>query len=255
VNLAYTDIVSPINGVVVSRSVDVGQTVAASLQAPILFTIAEDLHKMQVDTSVAEADIGRLQSGMKATFTVDAYPSDRFEGTVRQIRHAPQNVQNVVTYDAVIDVDNKELKLQPGMTANCTFVYAERDDVLNVPNAALRFRPPPELMAELRKQGGAPAEEWRRPGSGGGGAGADGGHSGRRQGGASNEPPDRRTVWVLRDERPTPVHVRIGISDGTRTEIVEGELKPGDQVITDASSDTPSSAPGMGPGGGFRRVF
>ena len=139
INLDYTRIVSPTNGVVISRSVDVGQTVAASLQAPTLFLIAEDLQKMQVDTSVAEADVGKLRSGMSATFTVDAFPNERFAGVVRQIRNAPQTLQNVVTYDAVLDVKNPELKLRPGMTANVTFVWAERQDVLRVSNAALRF--------------------------------------------------------------------------------------------------------------------
>src|SRR5262249_11900968 len=147
VNLHYTSILAPINGVVISRSVDVGQTVAASLQAPTLFTIAEDLERMQVDTSVAEADVGKLAPGMRATFLVDAYPSERFSGTIRQIRNAPQTVQNVVTYDAVIDVSNPELKLKPGMTANVTVAYAERADVLRIPNAALRFRPPPDMLA------------------------------------------------------------------------------------------------------------
>src|SRR6202012_4212054 len=129
-------------GTVISRSVDVGQTVAASLSAPTLFTIAQDLTKMQVDTSVAESDVGKLQPKMPAIFTVDAYPNERFRGTVRQIRNAAQTVQNVVTYDAVIDVDNKELKLKPGMTANVTFVWAEKRDTLKVPNAAMRFKPP-----------------------------------------------------------------------------------------------------------------
>src|SRR5215470_14532084 len=148
VNLKYTIIKSPINGVVISRSVDVGQTVAASLQAPTLFTIAEDLKKMQVDTSVAEADVGKLVPGMNATFTVDAFPGEKFKGTVRQIRNAATVVQNVVTYDAVIDVENQmmpsstEFKLRPGMTANVTFIYAEKDDALRIPNAALRFHMP-----------------------------------------------------------------------------------------------------------------
>src|SRR5262249_16962441 len=141
-NLKYTVIKSPISGIVISRSVDVGQTVAASLQAPTLFTIAEDLKKMQVDTSVAEADVGKLSADMPATFTVDAFPGERFKGKVRQIRNAATAVQNVVTYDAVIDVDNAELKLRPGMTANVTFVYAQKDNALRVPNAALRFRMP-----------------------------------------------------------------------------------------------------------------
>jgi HlyD family secretion protein len=241
VNLAYTDIVSPTNGVVISRSVDVGQTVAASLQAPTIFVIAEDLAKMQVDTNVAEADVGRLRPGMAATFTVDAYPSEVFRGVVRQIRNAPQTVQNVVTYDAVIDVENPELKLKPGMTANVTFVYAEKDDVLRVPNAALRFRPPPSLLAAGRNAGGA------RPGS----AAAAPGAGGRPPAGgtrAGSEPADRRTVWVLDGEQPQPKRIRIGISDGSLTEVVEGELKAGDVVITDATGGPPS-----GPAAGLRR--
>ncbi|HSP20502.1 MAG TPA: efflux RND transporter periplasmic adaptor subunit, partial [Myxococcaceae bacterium] len=149
VNLAYTKIESPIDGTVISRSVDVGQTVAASLQAPTIFTLAGDLQKMQVDTSVAEADVGKLAPGMEASFAVDAFPDERFRGTIRQIRNAPQTQQNVVTYDAVIDVANPELKLRPGMTANVTVVYADRQEVLRVPNAALRFRPPPEMLAGL----------------------------------------------------------------------------------------------------------
>src|SRR3954471_3961536 len=145
VNLDYTTIVSPTTGVVISRSVDVGQTVAASLSAPTLFLIAEDLTKMQVDTSVSEADIGKLKPDMAAMFTVDAYPSKVFRGTIRQLRNAPQTVQNVVTYDAVIDVSNPALELRPGMTANVTFIHDQRDSALRVPNAALRFQPPPEL--------------------------------------------------------------------------------------------------------------
>src|SRR5512133_3066104 len=165
VNLAYTKIVSPTDGVVISRNVDVGQTVAASLQAPTIFVIAEDLARMQVDTNVAESDVGKLQSGMDATFTVDAYPGERFRGTVRQIRNAPQTVQNVVTYDAVIDVRNPDLKLRPGMTANVSFVWAQRQDVLRVPNAALRFRPTRELLAAMGagKRGAAGAGPARAP--------------------------------------------------------------------------------------------
>ncbi|HLU68600.1 MAG TPA: efflux RND transporter periplasmic adaptor subunit [Kofleriaceae bacterium] len=148
-NLAYTTIVSPIDGVVISRDVVVGQTVAASLQAPTLFTIAEDLAKMEVHTSVAESDVGSLAPGMPVEFTVDAYPSERFRGTVKQVRYSPTTVSNVVTYDAVVAVDNPELKLRPGMTADVTFLTEEREDALSVPNAALRFRPPPEVLAEL----------------------------------------------------------------------------------------------------------
>ncbi len=236
VNLAYTDIVSPTSGVVISRSVDVGQTVAASLQAPTLFVIAEDLSKMQVDTSVAEADVGRLQDGMAATFTVDAYPSETFEGRVRQIRNAPQTVQNVVTYDAVIDVGNPELKLRPGMTANVTFVYAEKDDVLRVPNAGLRFRPPPDLFpapSPASPKAGVPA---RTSGA------AAGGRDGAAPRAAAR--PDQRTIWVLRESRPVPVRVRTGISDGSATEILEGEVEPGEQVVTDVSGGS-GGASGM----------
>ncbi|MCI0659011.1 MAG: efflux RND transporter periplasmic adaptor subunit, partial [Acidobacteria bacterium] len=179
INLAYTTIVSPTDGMVISRNVDVGQTVAASLQAPTLFSIAEDLRKIQVDSSVAEADVGKLRPGMEASFFVDAYPSERFTGTVRQIRNAPQTVQNVVTYDAVLDVSNPDMKLKPGMTANITFITSERDDVLRVPNSALRFRPPPEMLASLGKgsRGGgddATAQTGDARGAGGGG-GAQGG--------------------------------------------------------------------------------
>ncbi|HEY7957190.1 MAG TPA: efflux RND transporter periplasmic adaptor subunit [Polyangia bacterium] len=222
INLDYTTIVSPINGTVISRNVDVGQTVASALQAPTLFTIAEDLKKMQVDTNVAEADVGKLKAGMIASFSVDAYPTDRFKGVVRQIRNAPQSVQNVVTYDAVIDVDNSGLKLKPGMTANITFVYAEKDDVLRVPNAALRFNPPPSLLG--KKPGG-------------------GMHKRKRA-----EAPNQRTVWIDRGGQPVAVPIEIGVTDGSFTEVQSGALKEGDPVITEAKS------PGDGSprGGGFR---
>ena len=225
VNLAYTNILSPTSGTVISRNVDVGQTVAASLQAPTIFVIAEDLAKMQVDTSVSEADVGRLKAGMPASFTVDAYPGETFRGQVRQIRNAPQTVQNVVTYDAVIDVDNPEFKLKPGMTANVTFVYAQKDDVLKVPNSALRFRPPPSLLGDGK-------------GAGAGAAGATGGTGGGpRPGGAGGRPgdaPDRRTVWTLTNDKPEPRKIKTGITDGSFTEIAEGDVKDGDLVITDA---------------------
>jgi len=220
VNLDYTNIASPTKGTVISRNVDVGQTVAASLQAPTLFLIAEDLSKMQVDTSVAESDIGRLQPRMPATFTVDAYPAEVFHGTVRQIRQAPQTVQNVVTYDAVIDVDNTQLKLMPGMTANATFVYAEKDDVAKVPNAALRFRPPPGMLAASGAQRNHSPGSSPRPGA---------------------EAADRRTVWILSNEQASSHKIRIGISDGTFTEITEGDLKPGELAITDAVGGGPAT--------------
>jgi HlyD family secretion protein len=264
VNLAYTNILSPIDGTVISRSVDVGQTVAASLQAPTLFVIAEDLQKMQVNTSVAEADIGKLRAGMEASFTVDAYPGKRFRGSVRQIRNAPQTVQNVVTYDAVVDVANPDLELRPGMTANVSFVFADRADVLRVPNAALRFRPPAELLEGERRGG----QDGRGAGGGGAadGAGAGGaGANGRRTaaaGGGSPREPDRRTVWVLRDPAAPPVAVRIrtGVSDGSTTEVVEaleGELREGDAVVTDASGGKGEARPAGGPPGpgGMRRIL
>jgi len=201
VNLGYTAITSSIDGTVISRDVDVGQTVAASLQAPTLFTIAQDLKEMQVDTSVSEADVGKLSAGMASTFTVDAFPGETFKGAVRQIRNAPQSVQNVVTYDAVIDVNNPDLRLRPGMTANVTFTYAEKADALKLPNAALRFRPPAEIAAK------APRPER-----------------------------DRRIVWVLRDGKPEPLSVRTGLSDGSVSEIAEGDLREGDELITEATS-------------------
>ena len=221
-NLAYTKIYSPIDGVVISRNVDVGQTVAASLQAPTLFLLAQDLSQMQVDTSVAEADVGRLREGMPATFTVDAYPAEVFRGTIRQVRNAPQTIQNVVTYDAVIDVVNDQLKLKPGMTANATVVYAERRDVLRVPNAALRFRPPPELAGTGR---GAPTEV--RPLG-------------------TQQTRDQRVVWVLRGAAPVATTIRIGVSDGTVTELLEGELQAGDALVVEALAAPRSGAGSYG---------
>ena len=195
VNLGYTTIVSPIDGVVISRDVDVGQTVAASLSAPTLFTIAEDLRAMEVHTSVAESDLGTLTEGLKVTFTVDAFPQERFRGVVAQIRNKATTTQNVVTYDAVVRVDNPELKLRPGMTANVTFLVAQADNALVVPSTALRFAPAGEA-APVRR--GA------------------------------------RRVWVLDGVTPRPVEVTTGISDGRKTEISGGDLAEGAQVIVAA---------------------
>jgi len=259
INLAYTTIVSPIDGTVISRSVDVGQTVAAALQAPTLFTIAQDLTLMQVDTNVAESDVGKLTPGAPASFTVDAYPNERFNGTIRQIRNAPQTVQNVVTYDAVIDVKNPDLKLKPGMTANVTFVYAEKEGVLKVPNSAMRFRPPADLLAATARDGGVPADGSR----GGAGSGAGGRGPGGR-GGAQRGPTDRRTVWVLRNAgtpqaAPEPVQIRVGFTDGSFSEVLEGEVREGDLLVTDVTggSTAPGATPTGGPpGGGMpRRLF
>jgi HlyD family secretion protein len=241
VNLGYTKILSPVDGVVISRSVDIGQTVAAALQAPTLFTIAQDLHQMQVDTNVAESDVGKLSAGMTATFTVDAYPNERFKGKVREIRNAPQTIQSVVTYDAVIDVENPDLKLKPGMTANVTFVYAERDDVLTVANAALRFRPSPEALAAA--------------GIGSAHAGGKGPHNKEKGEDASGPPPDRKVLWVLRNGALTRVVVRTGISDGTLTEIVGGELTDGDQLVLDANTGAPKTAPTSASTRGMGRIL
>ncbi|MBL8957845.1 MAG: efflux RND transporter periplasmic adaptor subunit [Myxococcaceae bacterium] len=240
VNLTYTTIASPISGTVISRNVDVGQTVAASLSAPTLFVIAEDLRKMQVDTAVAEADVGKLQPGMDATFVVDAFPGERFRGKVRQIRNAPTTVQNVVTYDAVIDVENPELKLRPGMTANVTFIWAERNDVIRVPNAALRFKPSAEALKKSQKGDAPPApEEGKRP---------------RGPKGASDE----KTVYLLKNvDELSPATVKIGVTDGTVTEVLSG-LSEGDLVITesnDPSAPKPQRGSGGPPGGGMRRMF
>ncbi len=246
-NLGYATITAPVSGVVISRSVDVGQTVAASLQAPTLFTIAEDLARMQVDTTVAEADIGRLADGMDASFTVDAWPGETFRGRVRQIRFAPQTVQNVVTYNAVIDVDNPELKLRPGMTANVTFVVAERQGVLRVPNGALRFRPDAAVLKRLQSGGRA------RPSAP---EGVGPAQAGEAPASASPPPAGTRRVWLKRaDGRTAPADVRLGITDGSRTEILDG-LGEGDQVVLDATASDAPAATGtqkrrMGPPGPF----
>jgi len=220
VNLGYTTIVSPISGIVISRNVDVGQTVAASLQAPTLYTIAEDLRQMQVHAAVSEADVGKLAAGMRATFTVDAYPQERFEGKISQIRDAPQTVQNVVTYDAVIQVDNTAMKLKPGMTANVTFIYANRKDVLRVPTAALRFRPPAELLSGVKIKGKGKGKD------------KDKGRDATAADGVPAIAP--RTVWVLRDGAPVEVPVTVGVADGSHVEVESPDLAEGDVVITDA---------------------
>lgn len=208
-NLSYTTIISPIDGIVISRNVDVGQTVAASFQAPTLFVIANDLRHMQVDTNVGESDVGRLMAGMPATFTVDAYPGKPFTGKLRQIRNASQTVQNVVTYDAVIDVENPNLLLKPGMTANVSFVVEQKNDVVRLRNGALRFAPDPKLLAQIGVS--LPATPTL----------------------ASPQQPIPKAVWLLRDGKPVRVPVSAGVSDGTWTELLQGDVSPGDMLITD----------------------
>jgi len=209
-NLSYTRIISPIDGIVISRNIDVGQTVAASFQAPTLFTIAQDLTKMQVDTNVAEGDVGKIREKMEATFTVDAYPTRTFRGVVRQVRDNATTIQNVVTYDAVIDVDNSELALRPTMTANATFVYATTNDALRIPNAALRFKPNASSVSAMTF-----------------------GTTQAAPGGSLA--PDQRVVWVLAGRRASPKVVRVGITDGMWTEVTEGDVRPGESIVSEAT--------------------
>ncbi|HET7500674.1 MAG TPA: efflux RND transporter periplasmic adaptor subunit [Kofleriaceae bacterium] len=254
-NQSYATIYSPVDGVVLSRQVDVGQTVAASLQAPTLFTIAEDLARMQIDTAVAEGDVGRLVEGMKATFTVDAFPGRQFNGTVRQVRNAPTTTQGVVTYDAVIDVDNTDKALRPGMTANVTFVLAQVADAVKIPNSALRFKPTREQLQAVFAEfggrgsggrggpGGSGGSGGRRRGDGSaGGSGGPGGSGGRAamddaSGGSGAGPRrdfgDKKPVWKLVNGRPKMVLVKPGLTDGSSTQMLEGELEPGDQLVTE----------------------
>ena len=258
-NLKYTDILSPTDGVVISRAVNKGQTVAASLQAPVIFTIAQDLRAMEVHTNVAESDIGRLKKDMRVTFTVDAYPGEPFRGSIRDIRNAPQVVQNVVTYDAVIDVANPDLKLKPGMTATVSVVTDRRRDVLSVPNSALRFRPegvPPGGAAAS----GAPAGGQQRAANAAGGQRerGQGGQYGQGNGnwrrnkeeGATGDegPPPvvKRTLYVLADGKPSAREVTTGITDGRVTEITSGDLKEGEIVITGTSGQSQQGQRGGG---------
>ena len=191
VNLDYTNIISPVDGTVVSRAVTMGQTVAASFQTPTLFLIATDLTKMQVDANVSESDIGGIKNGNKATFTVDAYPKRLFEGTVTQVRQSPQTVQNVITYDVVVSADNSDLALKPGLTAATRIVVDQRSDVLRVPNQALRYVPTGTTLGQTKQS----------------------------------------RVWLLRNGVPMPVQVTPGLDDDDFTEIVQGELKVNDSII------------------------
>ncbi len=270
INLAYINIYSPIDGVIVSRDVDVGQTIAASLQAPLLFVIANDLAKMQVNASVDEADIGRISRSDKVNFTVDAYPNRQFTGTIGEIRLNPQTVQNVVTYSVIINVDNPTLELRPGMTANITFLVASRAGVLKIPNAALRYTPAgitpqqvaemlgPALVASARSLQGQlpPVQERTDPSTSA---------QQRRSAAASAEeeapgqlwnPADKiqfshprqqtsheAAVWVLDSSgKPMPKRVLLGITDAADTALVAGDLAEGTRVIVaDDSSGAPSA--------------
>ncbi|HET9595250.1 MAG TPA: efflux RND transporter periplasmic adaptor subunit [Anaeromyxobacteraceae bacterium] len=259
---------SPIDGIVISRAIDVGQTVAASLQAPTLFLIANDLTRMQILANVDEADVGKVKDGLTARFTVDAFPGETFEGRIREVRQAPNTIQNVVTYAAVIDAPNPDRKLRQGMTASVTIVTSQRGEAVRVANAALRYRPSGD---EGGGRGGG-------GGGGGGGRGGGGGGGGERTPGprpsgtpgvaradtgetaapaqAADRPAGERKgarrgrVYRLVDGKPSAVEVQVGISDGRLTEVMGG-LSEGDEVIV---GDTGGGAPG-GSQGGPRRGF
>lgn len=242
-DLDHCTITSPIDGVVISRSVDVGQTVAASLQAPVIFQIANDLTKMQIDSNVAEADVGAVKVGQDVDFTVDAFPTQTFHGKVVQVRNAPITVQNVVTYDTVIGVSNPELKLKPGMTANVSIIAARKDSVLQIKNAALRYRPAEAGGTEMGS---------RSPLSRGGRAAGPAAAAPAKAGGRERTTSER-TVYVLSSSQPKPVEIKTGISDGVVTEVIEG-LQEGDRVVTAemATKSQPASTPANPFSGGRR---
>lgn len=318
VDLGRCTIFSPVDGIVISRNVDVGQTVAASMSAPVLFMIANDLTKMQIDANVAEADVGGVEVGQEVDFTVDAYPYRTFRGKVVQVRNSPITVQNVVSYDTVIEVNNADLKLKPGMTANVSIIIARKENVVKIPNSALRFKPaevaaaetktntPPAQVAEASRGGGGGGgggfgsgggQRGERGGSGGGQAGGGFGGQGRRGGGEGGRPPGGglggnrprgeramvRTVYVMPAGEAAlhvetqsmkvgplkffvgtrvapkiePRQIKVGVSDGAATEVIEG-LNEGDVLVTAAiTADGQSGArPASNPfGGGFPRRF
>jgi HlyD family secretion protein len=285
VDLERTTIYAPIDGVVISRNVDVGQTVAASFTAPTLFVIANDLAKMQIEAAVSEADVGGIEVGQQVDFSVDAFPGRTFHGEVAQVRYAAVTNQNVVTYTTIVDVSNPDLKLRPGMTATASIITARRDNTLKIPNAALRFRPPETVAAVTSTNTQAPAGSAPRNGgdrmaSGGGGGSSRGGGDGWRERMQNMSPEERaamrarfaganaarrpsteaspiRTVYIMEDPKnagvknPTlkPVQVKIGISDGKDTEITEG-LKEGDVVVIGVNTPTMAANPNMQRPGG-----
>ena len=245
-NLSYSVIRSPVSGVVVDREVDVGQTVAASLQTPTLFKIAQDLSKMQIDTNFAEADIGGIQVGQTAHFTVDAFADRHFKGEVKQVRLNPTTVSNVVTYDVVVNVDNPEQMLLPGMTAYVNIAVAERKDVLLVPNAALRYKP---SNIELQKLAASPSPSVN-PGS------DARKNTGNRSSGSPGGKPKRDTfsgkVYVLKNGKLKPLNVTLGITDNRNTEVAVGDLKEGDQVVIGEEQEVDNS---ISSGGRPMRLF
>ena len=277
VNLSHTTIASPIDGVVVSRDVNVGQTVAASLSAPTLFTIANDLTQMQIIANIDQADIGLVEQAKSVRFSVDAFPGKDFDGQIQQMRLNPQNVQNVVTYNVVIDVNNPDQKLKPGMTANLIITIDERNNVLKVPNAALRFTPqdasarPAQGQGQGQGQGnGSGGQRRRQQDANANNAGAGNPGSSDNQGGERRFAPasapvlegQTRLVWVLgQDGKPQSRRIKVGLSDGSSTEVVEGNLQEGETVITgqtisgSTAQTNQTTAPGFGGAqrGGGRR--
>jgi HlyD family secretion protein len=223
-DLAKALIKSPINGIVLTRSVEPGQTVAASLQAPVLFTLAEDLARMELHVDVDEADVGQVAAGQKAHFTVDAYPERSFPAKITQVRFGSKTTSGVVTYETLLDVDNSDLSLRPGMTATADIVVLEVADVLLVPNAALRFSPPMDQKGDRTQRGGILTKLFPRPPH------------------RPEKPPEstsikkRQKVWGLRNGIPFSVSIETGVTDGTRTQVTQGEVKAGMELIVDTVS-------------------
>jgi HlyD family secretion protein len=224
-SLQKAQIRSPIDGIVLKREVEPGQTVAASLQTPVLFTLAENLTQMELNVAVDEADVGQVKKGQKASFTVDAFPGRTFPAVIDQVRYAPQTVQGVVTYETVLLVDNSDLTLRPGMTATVDIVVGDYRNVLLVPNAALRFTPP---ATQAKSSGGSLFSRlFPRP---------------RRSAPATREAGDAgartQRVWVLRDGQPVAIPIQVGASDGQMTQVLSGDLQPGTALLTDVTRTT-----------------
>jgi HlyD family secretion protein len=237
-NLGYSVIRSPVSGVVVDRQIDLGQTVAASFQTPVLFKIAQDLAQMQIYTSFAEADIGNIRVDQPVRFTVDAFPNRSFKGKVKQLRLNPTTTQNVVTYNVVVEVENPDQMLLPGMTAYVSIVVAQKKDVLTVPNAALRFRP----AGETGKNDGSKAgsERAASAGTNSGSGATSGDRRGKKRDSGSG------TVYILADGQLKPVSINIGITDNRSTEVTGGDLKAGDRVVL--GENLPAAEPSSGSG-------